>query len=139
MVAVILAVSRACLAVEYSSTLWHLRRFKKTHVPLYVQIGIHAIASVIYLGITFRFTDDKRSRVYMTWYFISGAEAIGSIALSNFSPVLSLTKTHLMKRLTLLTVMIMGDGIIQLAKEVVLLVKKGQVGGERDPSGNHLV
>ncbi|KJZ70310.1 hypothetical protein HIM_10317 [Hirsutella minnesotensis 3608] len=121
---IILAVSRACLALEYGSTLWHLRSFKKTRVPLYLQIGIHLVASAIYLGITFRFKYDRRSRVYIAWYFIGAAESIGTIVLSNFSPILSLTKTHLMKRLTLLTVMIMGDGIIQLAKEVVLLVEK---------------
>ncbi|EFY84854.1 hypothetical protein MAC_09106 [Metarhizium acridum CQMa 102] len=119
----ILCFSRACLAVEYASTLWHVRRYKKAHVPLYQQIALHAVASAIYLGVTFRFTEEKQSRVYMTWYFIAGGEAILSLFLSNLSPVASLTKTHLMKRMTLLTVMIMGEGIQQLAKEVVTIVK----------------
>ncbi|EXU96235.1 hypothetical protein X797_010735 [Metarhizium robertsii] len=119
----ILCFSRACLAVEYASTLWHVRRYKKAHLPLYLQIGLHAAASAVYLGVTFRFTSEKQSRVYMTWYFIAGGEAILSLLLSNLSPVASLTKTHLMKRMTLLTVMIMGEGIQQLAKEVVTIVK----------------
>ncbi|KJK73990.1 hypothetical protein H634G_10721 [Metarhizium anisopliae BRIP 53293] len=119
----ILCFSRACLAVEYASTLWHVRRYKKAHLPLYLQIALHAAASAVYLGVTFRFTSEKQSRVYMTWYFIAGGEAILSLLLSNLSPVASLTKTHLMKRMTLLTVMIMGEGIQQLAKEVVTIVK----------------
>ncbi|KAK9442403.1 Low temperature requirement A [Metarhizium brunneum] len=119
----ILCFSRACLAVEYASTLWHVRRYKKAHMPLYLQIALHAAASAVYLGVTFRFTREKQSRVYMTWYFIAGGEAILSLLLSNLSPVASLTKTHLMKRMTLLTVMIMGEGIQQLAKEVVTIVK----------------
>ncbi|GJN76751.1 low temperature requirement A [Purpureocillium lilacinum] len=119
----ILMISRLCLAVEYASTLWHVRKYKKARLPLYVQIALHLCASAVYFGISFRFRVGERSRVYMTWYFISGAEAIGSLLLSNFSPVVSLTKTHLMKRMTLLTVMIMGDGIVQVAKEVVIIVK----------------
>lgn len=121
--AIILAISRACLSVEYATTLWHVRKFKKARLPLYLQTAVHVAASVIYLGITFRF-QQGRSRVFMTWYFISGAEGILTILLSNFSPVLSLTKTHLMKRMTLLTVMMLGDGIVQVSKEVVTIVKK---------------
>ncbi|KAM4057317.1 Low temperature requirement A [Hirsutella rhossiliensis] len=120
---IILAVSRACLAVEYGATLWHLRKFKRARLPIYTQIGLHIVSSLVYLGVAFCFRNNNRSPVYMVWYFFSGAEAIGSLLISNFSPVTSLTKTHLMKRITLLTVMIMGDGIIQLAKEVVIIVR----------------
>ncbi|KAK2612293.1 hypothetical protein QQS21_001719 [Conoideocrella luteorostrata] len=119
----ILAVSRACLAVEYASITWHVRKYKKAHLGLYLQIALHAAAALVCLGIAFCFEDGKRSRVYMTWYFISGAEAIGSLLLSNFYRVASLTETHLMKRMTLLTVMIMGNGIEQLAHEVVTIVR----------------
>ncbi|KND88726.1 hypothetical protein TOPH_06645 [Tolypocladium ophioglossoides CBS 100239] len=122
----ILAISRACLAVEYATTLWHVRKFKKARLPLYLQTAVHVVAAAIYLGITFRF-QHGRSRVFMTWYFISGAEGVLTILLSNFSPVLSLTKTHLMKRMTLLTVMMLGDGIVQIAKEVVTIVKTPDV------------
>ncbi|KHO00379.1 uncharacterized protein MAM_01157 [Metarhizium album ARSEF 1941] len=119
----ILCISRTCLAIEYASTLWHVRRYKKARTPLCLQIALHAAASAVYLGITFRFTREKQSRVYRTWYFIAGAEALVSILLSNLSSAVSLTKTHIMKRLTLLTVMIMGEGIEQLAKEVVTIVR----------------
>jgi hypothetical protein len=84
---------------------------------------------LIYLGITFRFKDGERSRVYMTWYFISGAEGVATLAMSYFWPVLSFTKTHLMKRLTLITVMILGDGLVNIAKEVVTMVKTPQAWG----------
>ncbi|KJZ76427.1 hypothetical protein HIM_04156 [Hirsutella minnesotensis 3608] len=120
---IILAVSRACLAVEYGSTLLHLRNYRKTRKPLYVQMGMHIAASAVYLGIAFRFRDSRKSTVFVIWYIISAIEAVGSVILSNFSPVLSLTPTHLMKRLTLLTVMIMRDSIITLAKEVVTIVR----------------
>ena len=94
-----------------------------------MQIAIHAAASAVYLGVTFRFTGGKQSRVYMTWYFIAGAEAIASVLVSNISSVASLTDTHMMKRMALLTVMILGEGIQQLAKEVVTIVKNPDVWG----------
>ncbi|POR37941.1 Uncharacterized protein TPAR_01861 [Tolypocladium paradoxum] len=119
---VILAVSRACLAVDYTTTLWHVRKFKKARLPLYLQTAVHVAAAAIYLGITFRLQCPE-GWIFMTWYFISGAEAILTMLLSNFSPVLSLTKTHLIKRTALLTVMMLGDSIVHIAKEVVTIVK----------------
>lgn len=121
--ALILCVSRACLAVEYGSTLWHVRKYKKAHMHLYLQIAIHAAAAAVYLGIAFRFRTGKESRVFMTWYFIAGAEAIATVLISNLSPAASLTPTHIIKRMSLLTVMFLGEGIQQLAKEVVTIVK----------------
>lgn len=59
----------------------------------------------------------------MTWYFIAGAEAVASVAISNLSAAASLTPTHMMRRMSLLTVMFLGEGIQQLAKEVVTIVK----------------
>lgn len=121
--------SRAILAVEYISTLWHVRKYKKCRIPLYVSIAVNVISMLIYLGISFRFQDGKRSRVYMTWYFISGAEGVITLVISNVWPLLSFTKTHLMKRLTLITIMILGDGLVNIAKEVVTMVKSPEAWG----------
>lgn len=121
--------SRAVLAVEYASTLWHVRKYKKCRIPLYVSIGINIVTMLIYLGITFRFEDNKSSRVFMTWYFISAAEAIFTLITSSVWPVLSFTESHLMKRLTLITAMILGDGLVNIAKEVVTMVKAPQAWG----------
>ncbi|KJZ71138.1 hypothetical protein HIM_09492 [Hirsutella minnesotensis 3608] len=120
---IILAVSRASLTFEYGSLLRHLRRFKRTRLPIYLQMGTHVVASLVYLGVVFAFDHNDNNRGYIAWYIISGIEAIVSILLSNLSPILSLTRTHLMKRVSLLTVLIMGDGIIDLAKEVLIIVK----------------
>ncbi|KAG6014584.1 hypothetical protein E4U54_005072 [Claviceps lovelessii] len=119
----ILCFSRACLAVEYASTLWNVRRYKTALPPLCLQIAIHVIAASVFLGISFAFHEGSRNRVYMTWYFISGTEAIASILISNFYKAASLTDTHIMKRMMLLTLMILGQGLEQEAKEVVTIVR----------------
>ncbi|CCE34553.1 uncharacterized protein CPUR_08486 [Claviceps purpurea 20.1] len=119
----ILMFSRAILVVEYATTLWHVRRYEKSRIPLYVSIAVNAIAMFIYLGVTFSFQQDKNSRVYITWYCISGAEGIATLIISYVWPVMDFSGTHFIKRLTLLTVMMLGDGLINIAKEVVTIVQ----------------
>ncbi|KAM5348005.1 hypothetical protein ACJ41O_007829 [Fusarium nematophilum] len=119
---IILMISRLCLAVEYSSILWHIRKYKKQRMPMLLQIGLNFIAAMIYLGITFRFQHGNSS-VFIAWYVIAGAEVFLTFAVAYFYPVLSFTGTHLMKRLSLLTVIVLGDGIIIIATSVVTIVK----------------
>ncbi|KAG6087113.1 hypothetical protein E4U15_008319 [Claviceps sp. LM218 group G6] len=119
----ILMFSRAILVVEYATTLWHVRRYEKSRIPLYVSIAVNAISMFIYLGVTFCFQQDKNSRVYITWYCISGAEGIATLVISYVWPVMDFSGTHFIKRLTLLTVMMLGDGLINIAKEVVTIVQ----------------
>lgn len=115
-------VSRLCLAIEYGSILWHVRKFQKARIPLYTQIALNIIPAIIYLGIAFRF-DKGGSRVFVTWYVVAFLEAVCTVVISNFWEVLQFTKTHLMKRLSLLTVIILGDGIIVVAQNVVKIVE----------------
>ncbi|KJZ74313.1 hypothetical protein HIM_06319 [Hirsutella minnesotensis 3608] len=119
----ILCVSRVVMAIEYGTTLWHTRAYKKARRPLCLQIAIHIVAAIIYLAVAFAFESGQHNRLYVAWYFVSGAEALSTILLSNISPVLSITETHIMKRMTLLTVLFLGDSIVQIAKTVVTIVK----------------
>ncbi|KAH0523048.1 hypothetical protein TsFJ059_008102 [Trichoderma semiorbis] len=119
----ILMVSRLGLMIEYGSILWHVRRFKNVHISFYVQMSIHFIAAMIYLGITFRFTNSKESKVFVTWYVVGVVEVLSTFGAAIWFPVLSLAKTHLMNRLFLLTVIILGESIVVLADKVVIIVE----------------
>ncbi|RDA90410.1 hypothetical protein CP533_1048, partial [Ophiocordyceps camponoti-saundersi (nom. inval.)] len=119
----LLMVSRVTLVVEYCGTLWHVRKYSKAHRPMLYQISIHLASSIFYLGFSFSFYDGMRGSSYMTWYFLPSAEALAVVLLAYWKPVLSVDKTHIMKRMTLLTVMIMGDNIAEIAKTIVTIVK----------------
>lgn len=122
--ALILFVSRMALAMEYGSIVWHVRKFKNAQKGLYIQIGLHIVAAIIYLGVTFTFTEEGgHGHGYIAWYVVSITETIATVLMSNGWPVLSLTNTHLMRRMSLLTVIVLGDGIIVLAKNVVTIVE----------------
>ncbi|KAJ3476380.1 hypothetical protein NLG97_g9149 [Lecanicillium saksenae] len=118
----ILCTSRVCLAIEYTHTLIQIFKYKRARRPLYLQIAINVISAAVYLGITFRF-QKQNSRVYVTWYIFTGGEAVLTLILSNFWKTLSFTRTHLMKRLSLITVMILGEGIQTVAQNIATIVK----------------
>ncbi|PTB40264.1 uncharacterized protein TrAFT101_004682 [Trichoderma asperellum] len=120
---IILMASRLSLTVEYASILWHVRKFKTVHIPFYIQMSIHFIAAMIYLGITFRFSEDKESRVFITWYIVGALEVVSTLGLSIGFSILSLAKTHLMNRMSLLTIVILGESIVALAEKVVIIVE----------------
>ncbi|OBS22031.1 hypothetical protein FPOA_08368 [Fusarium poae] len=119
---IILMVSRLALAIEYASILWHIRKFKKQALPMLLQIGLNFVLAMIYLGTTFRFTNHN-SNVYITWYVLAAVELVLTFILAYIFPVLSFQGTHLMKRMGLLTVIIVGDGIITICKSVVTIVE----------------
>ncbi|OAQ98466.1 hypothetical protein LLEC1_02952 [Akanthomyces lecanii] len=117
-----LFLSRLCLAIEYAHTLAQIYKFKRARRPFYFQIAINAVSALVYLGITFRF-QGKQSRVYITWYIFTAGEAILSLVMSNYWKTLSFTRTHLMKRLSLITVMILGESIQTVAQNIATMVK----------------
>ncbi|KAF5673805.1 bacterial low temperature requirement a [Fusarium heterosporum] len=118
----ILMVSRLCLTVEYASILWHIRKYKKQALPMLLQIGLNFVLAMIYLGVTFRFTNHN-SNVFITWYVLAGVEVILTFVIAYVFPVLSFQGTHLMKRMGLLTVIVVGDGIITICRSVVTIVE----------------
>ncbi|KAH7119344.1 hypothetical protein EDB81DRAFT_891824 [Dactylonectria macrodidyma] len=118
----ILCVSRFCLTVEYASILWHIRKYKKPRLPMLLQTGTNFAASMVYLGITFRFRHGN-SQVYLAWYAMAAAEIIVTFGLAIGFSVLSFTGTHLMKRISTMTVLFLGDGVVIVAQNVVTIVK----------------
>jgi len=121
----ILMVSRLILAVEYTSIIWHVRKYKHSKVPLALMVLVNFSAAMIYLGITFRFTKGY-SRVFYAWYFVAVAEVVITITLSAFWKTLSFHGTHLIRRMSLLTLIILGEGVIVVCENVTVIVKNPQ-------------
>ena len=109
------------LAVQYLSVLWHARKYRNTKKPLGFIAGMHFTAAIIYLGIAFRFRDGN-SRVYIIWYIVGAMEAIIVVAASVVWEVLSFRNTHLIQRMSLLTLIIIGEGIIVICNNVSTIV-----------------
>jgi low temperature requirement protein LtrA len=118
----ILMISRIVLVVQYCVTLWHIRRYRQGRYPIAIAASIHFVSAIVYLGISFTFTENTNSRVYLIWYVGSAIEALLQIGLAMYFNVLSFTGTHLTERMTVLTIIILGGGVTKIAQNIVLIV-----------------
>jgi low temperature requirement protein LtrA len=127
-----LMVSRLALTLQYSVVLFQVRKYRGGRLPILLTAVLHLATAMVYFGISFRWEPDKQSsRVYVVWYALGILEMALHLGLSQLASTLSFIRTHLGERLNLLTLIILGEGVIILAKNVTLLVKDTYV---KDPS-----
>jgi len=121
---IILMVSRLALVAQYGVVLWYLRAYKRTVTPLVGTMACLFVAAIIFLGTFFGLhvndhtEHDGGPETYIAWYVVACVEAAAVIAISCFWRVVSFKHTHLVERVGLLTLIIMGEGIIGMTKSV---------------------
>jgi low temperature requirement protein LtrA len=130
----ILMVSRLVLVLQYGVVLWYVRSYKRTFLPLASTMGTLFIAAMVYLG-TFwgydvndtgdSFPIQHGPTTYISYYIIACVEAFSIIAISCVWRVVSFKYTHLVERIGLLTLIIMGEGIIGMSKSVSKIIQNG--------------
>ena len=121
----ILMASRFVLALQYLSTLWFVRAYRQYYLPLALTSSIHFIAGVIFLRLHYMFPDNpgQTTIAYMVWYIVSILETIGILTISSIWRVITFDGTHMVQRMSLLTLIILGEGIIIISKALSSLVK----------------
>jgi len=115
----VLMSSRLALALQYGVTLFHVGGYQKTRVPFLLTIGTLLVAAVGFLGIFAGI--DHTPDCYLVWYVISAVEGACIVAISCKWRILSFKRTHLVDRLGLLTLIIMGEGILGMARTTYTL------------------
>ncbi|KAF2728351.1 hypothetical protein EJ04DRAFT_415106, partial [Polyplosphaeria fusca] len=129
----ILMVSRITLASQYAVTLWYTKKYKRTIIPLALIVASSLVAAIIYGALTAGFPKTqydanevaipKKSQVYIGWYIIGIFEIIVTIGVSSVWRVISFKGTHFVQRMSLLTLIILGEGIIVICKAISKIVK----------------
>jgi low temperature requirement protein LtrA len=129
----ILMVSRITLFAQYSVTLLYAKKYTKTIVPLCMIMGSTLLAALLYGAITPAFPDTKldideflvpqKSNAYIAWYIIALCETVLTVGVSCFFRVISFKGTHMVQRMSLLTLIILGEGIIVICKSISKIVK----------------
>ncbi|KAM0581175.1 hypothetical protein ACHAQF_008989 [Verticillium nonalfalfae] len=120
----ILMVSRLCLALEYGMVLLHVRHYTRARVPLLVLVVSNSVAAFIYFGLAFLF-DRAHSSIFYMWYGIAFFEVASNAVLSIFYSILSFQDTHLIRRISLLTLIIFGEGVAIACDSVTSVVESG--------------
>lgn len=125
----VMMVSRLTLAAQYLLVFVYVRRRRAGdggELAVLATAAMHFLAAVTYLGISFRFDPWHNSRAFVVWYLGSFVEAVLALGLSYRSDVLSFDGTPVAERLTVLTVILLGEGVTDIAESVALIVKNGR-------------
>ena len=119
-------ISRICLAAEYGSFIYHVRAYstKFAKLPLVIMTVQNVVVALIYMGISFRFKRGN-SQVFYTWYALAAIEVALTVGLSVYYRLLTFEGTHLIQRMSLLTLIIFGEGIAVVSKGITEVVDIG--------------
>ncbi|KAE9987055.1 hypothetical protein EG328_003837 [Venturia inaequalis] len=125
-----LAVSRFLFGIQYS-VVWIFcarRKFKNLLLPVGLCLLSFFAAGGIFLGMSVAFTEKvaMTSRpIFAIWWVVMFLEGIIIITISCKWRMLSFKATHLVERMGLLTLIVIGEGAIGVTKTVAKVLGKG--------------
>lgn len=107
------------------------------HLPLGLNTLVYIIGAAIFAGMTpaFAKTSKIHTSIYWVWWIVLLLEGIFTIGISCIWRMLSFKKTHLIERMGLLTLIVIGEGAIGVTKTISKLMGKYGL----DPEGSGLV
>ena len=121
--ALFLMMSRLVLALQYGLVLFHARHHRRSRNALMFAVGLHLMPAIGYLIIAFVAEEHQDHHLLVAWYVIGLIEMAAIIIHATFSKTLSFEGTHFNERLNLLTLIILGEGVIILAKNITKIVE----------------
>ena len=123
---IILMVSRLALVAQYGVVFLYVKKYPKTWAPLLSTMVVLFISAMIFLGTFFGYHIDNTGEsfpnqeggpnTYIAYYVVVCVEALAVITISCCWRVVSFKHAHLVERIGLLTLIIMGEGIIGMSK-----------------------
>jgi len=102
----ILMGSRAVLFLQYGTTTYFAWKYRSCRLPLILVMTSLFIAFILYLGLSFAFSLESSDNAYLAWYVISVFEVGSMIAIAGKWQLVSFKGTHLVERMTCLTLII---------------------------------
>ena len=126
----ILMVSRLILLGQYSVVLFWLRGYKRVFVPIGIHMLVLFTAAMIFLGLFFSFTASSGDNALPAWYVTIGLESAIILLISGKYKFLSFRRTAIVERLGLLTLIILGEGVIGLCSSIQKVGSDHQFGSD---------
>jgi low temperature requirement protein LtrA len=114
---ILMIITRAVFAIQYVVALVLVgRKHKRAQTPLLITSGMYGVAALIY-GLLFKFVhvDMGSEKGFYGYYAIIAVELFVMSFVAYRYTCVSFRNTHLHKRLMVLTLMILGEGIIVCA------------------------
>jgi low temperature requirement protein LtrA len=136
-----LLLSRILLVIQYFvvGVFVGLKRRTDLFLPLFLNILTYVLSAGAYAAMTPAFSDskpvDSNNGIYSVWWIVMLLECIATVAISCIWRMLSFKKTHLVERMGLLTLIVIGEGAIGVTKTISRMMGKYGL----DPEGSGLV
>ncbi|PBP23816.1 Low temperature requirement A, partial [Diplocarpon rosae] len=122
---ILLFASRLLFAVQYGVALSFIKsKTKSLTLPISMMITALVLIAGSFYSMTPAFSPESGNglQIYYVWYIILAIEFVLMIGLSSIWRQLSFKKTHLMERMGLLTLMVIGEGAIGVTKTISKLM-----------------
>jgi low temperature requirement protein LtrA len=136
-----LVMSRVLFAIQYTIVGIFVGMAKRTdlYLPVFLNVLTYVVATAAYAGLIPAFARgkpvDTKNGIYSVWWVVMTLETIATITVSCCWRMLSFKKTHLVERMGLLTLIVIGEGAIGVTKTISRMMGKSGL----DPEGSALV
>ncbi|CAG8977517.1 hypothetical protein HYALB_00008696 [Hymenoscyphus albidus] len=131
--AIVMGISRFFLALQYAIVaVFVVRKHKNLLVPFVLIIATLVASGGALLSTFSHFNDKVVSRAHQIWWIVLPIESILVLVVSSIWRMLSFKESHMAERLSLLTMIIIGEGVIGSTKTAGLIwptTSKPSVGG----------
>ena len=114
----ILMSSRLILTFQYGVAFFLLRGYKKAYAGMIAHMAVLFISAMLFLGMSFAFHRYSSEKVLAGWYVIVACEALAISMISGQVNFLSFRATVIVERLGLLTLIVIGEGIIGMCEAI---------------------
>ena len=114
----ILMISRLILVGQYGVILWWLRGYRKVILPIALHLSVLFATAMVFMGLFFTFTVYSGESSLLAWYLAICFETAMVLLVSGRYRFLTFRRTCIYERLGLLTLIILGEGIISLCSAI---------------------
>ncbi|KAF7116223.1 hypothetical protein CNMCM5793_004299 [Aspergillus hiratsukae] len=124
----LLGGSRALLAMQYTVNIYLIHdRMRPAAKGLSIIVAALLASSLVYFGMYFAFQEDHgiHSYIWTVWFISFGFEMWMVMGVSYITPNIGFEDTHLVVRMGLLTLIIIGEGVIAVTRIANKTVRPG--------------
>lgn len=117
-------ISRLVLVLQYLQSMFLTRQYKQTILPMSLITATYLAAALVYLGLFWTFKNTaEENHTYVVWYIVAILETVIATTISSVWRDISFKGTHLVQRMSLLTLIILGEGVIALTSKCQRIVQ----------------